>query len=168
MKPDISYVEKLIKLVSESNVAEVEVHISPGKKVRVSKTGGQVVTTVGPVASVPAMAAPVHATQTVATPAALPTPTATETKESKPSRPSNLVPITAPMIGTFYRAPAPDAAPYVEKGDRIKPGTVVCIVEAMKFMNEIESDISGEVVDILVDNENPVEYGQELFLIKPD
>jgi len=168
MKPDISYVEKLIKLVSESNVAEVEVHISPGKKVRVSKTGGQIITTAGPLTAGPLVAAPAHNTQAAAAPAASPTPAAAETNDSKPSRPSNLVAITAPMIGTFYRAPAPDAAAYVDKGDRVKPGTVVCIVEAMKFMNEIESDISGEVVDILVDNESPVEYGQELFLIKPD
>ncbi|MBD3285609.1 acetyl-CoA carboxylase biotin carboxyl carrier protein, partial [candidate division WOR-3 bacterium] len=87
--------------------------------------------------------------------------------EEKPKRASNLIAIKSPMIGTFYRAPAPDAPPYVEVGDTVKPGTVVCIVEAMKLMNEIESDISGKVAEILVENETPVEFGQELFLIEP-
>ncbi|MQY70726.1 acetyl-CoA carboxylase biotin carboxyl carrier protein, partial [bacterium] len=92
---------------------------------------------------------------------------AEEVKEAKPARPSNLVAVTSPMVGTFYRALAPDAPPYVEVGDAVKPGTVLCIVEAMKLMNEIESEVSGTIVEILVANETPVEYGQELFLIEP-
>ncbi|RKZ21574.1 pyruvate carboxylase subunit B, partial [bacterium] len=78
-----------------------------------------------------------------------------------------LVAIKAPMVGTFYRAPAPDAPPYVEVGDVVKRGQVVCIIEAMKLMNEIESDVDGRIVEILVKNEEPVEYGQELFLVEP-
>ncbi|HID95154.1 MAG TPA: acetyl-CoA carboxylase biotin carboxyl carrier protein [Candidatus Latescibacteria bacterium] len=76
--------------------------------------------------------------------------------------------IRSPMVGTFYQAPAPDAEPYVKKGDRVVVGQVVCVVEAMKLMNEIESDIKGTVVDILVKDADPVEYGQTLFLVKPD
>lgn len=80
----------------------------------------------------------------------------------------NTVAMPAPMVGTFYRAPAPDAPPYAEIGDRIKKGQIICIIEAMKIMNEIESEVSGIVTDILVKNEDPVEYNQELFLIKPE
>ena len=79
----------------------------------------------------------------------------------------NTIPIKSPMVGTFYRAPAPDAPPYVEVNDIVKPGQVVCIVEAMKLMNEIESEVSGRVVDILVKNETAVEYGEVLFHIEP-
>jgi acetyl-CoA carboxylase biotin carboxyl carrier protein len=79
----------------------------------------------------------------------------------------NLVAITSPMVGTFYRAPAPDADPYVESGDMVEVGQTVCIVEAMKLMNEIESEFRGRVVKILVENAQPVEFGQKLFLIEP-
>jgi acetyl-CoA carboxylase biotin carboxyl carrier protein len=79
----------------------------------------------------------------------------------------HLVPIVSPMVGTFYRAPAPDADPYVEVGDTITVGQTVCIVEAMKLMNEIESEVKGKVVRILVENAQPVEYGQKLLLIEP-
>lgn len=151
----LSDVEKLIKMVEESNIAEVEVQFNRGQKIRVSKVAGQPVTPVTPatyLSGVPASS----------TPAA-----AEEVKGARPARAANLVAITSPMVGTFYRAPAPDAPPYVEVGDTLKPGTVVCIVEAMKLMNEIESEVSGRVAEILVENETPVEYGQELFLIEP-
>jgi len=76
--------------------------------------------------------------------------------------------ISSPIVGTFYRAPAPDADPYVQVGDSVSSGTVLCVVEAMKLMNEIESDVSGKVVKILVDNGKPVEYNQPLFFIEPN
>ena len=78
-----------------------------------------------------------------------------------------LVTVTAPIVGTFYRSPAPDAAPFVEVGLRVKKGQVLCIVEAMKLMNEIESDVDGIIVKALVENGQPVEYGEPLFLIEP-
>lgn len=165
MKPDTPFIEKLIKLVSENNVAEVEVQFNRQKWVRVSKVAGQTTAVTAPVAAVqthlpvPASPAQDSAPPVKAEPAA-------EVSE-KPKRPSNLVAVCSPMVGTFYRAPAPDAPPYVEVGDAVKPGTVVCIVEAMKLMNEIESEISGKIAEILVENESPVEFGQELFLIEP-
>ncbi|MFH1710435.1 MAG: acetyl-CoA carboxylase biotin carboxyl carrier protein, partial [bacterium] len=79
-----------------------------------------------------------------------------------------VIAITAPMVGTFYRMPSPDSSPYVEAGDRVEPGKTVCIIEAMKLFNEIESEIRGEVVKILVENGQPVEYGQKLFLIRKE
>ena len=80
---------------------------------------------------------------------------------------AHLLTIEAPMVGTFYRAPSPDAQPFVRDGDRVKKGQVVCIIEAMKLMNEIESKVAGRVVKVLVENAQPVEYSQPLFLLEP-
>jgi len=162
----ISDVEKIIKLVAESGVAEVEVHFSGRQKIRVSKVGGQVQVSHPNVQPQHLLTAAAVPASSPAAPAAQ-TPVSDESTGEKPKRAANLIAIKSPMIGTFYRAPAPDAPPYVDKGDTVKPGTVVCIVEAMKLMNEIESDISGRIAEILVDNETPVEFGQELFLIEP-
>jgi len=84
-----------------------------------------------------------------------------------PAAPSRGVEITSPMVGSFYRAPGPDAAPFVEVGDRISKSSVVCIVEAMKVMNEIKAEVDGEILEILVQNGEPVEFGQPLFLVRP-
>ena len=159
----LSDVEKLIKLVTENNIAELEVQFNRRQKIRVSKVATPVtpVTPATPATPVTLATYP-SGVSASSTPAA-----AEELKEARPARAANLVAITSPMVGTFYRAPAPDAPPYVEVGDTLKPGTVVCIVEAMKLMNEIESEVSGTIAEILVENETPVEYGQELFLIKP-
>ncbi len=92
-----------------------------------------------------------------------------QTAEPEPAEDtSNLLEITAPMVGTFYRAPAPDADPFVDVGDRVKPGETVCIVEAMKLMNDIEAEVAGVIKKINVENAQPVEYGQVLFVIDPD
>jgi acetyl-CoA carboxylase biotin carboxyl carrier protein len=102
---------------------------------------------------------------------AAPDAASTAPAPSEPEPPSQTEPqyheIRSPIVGTFYRAPSPDAESYVETGHKVKQGDVLCIVEAMKLMNEIESDISGEIVKILVENAKPVEYNQVLFLIKP-
>ena len=112
-----------------------------------------------PVQSVVAPA-PVAAVPVVATEPAPAPPAATATR-------SDLLEVTAPMVGTYYRAPSPDDAPFVEVGSRINVGQTVCILEAMKLMNELESEVSGEVVEILVDNGMPVEFGQVLMRVKP-
>jgi len=85
----------------------------------------------------------------------------------EPNVPSNLVTVEAPMVGTFYRGPSPDAAPFVAEGDTIKEGQVLCIIEAMKLMNEIEARVAGRLAKVLVENAQPVEYGQPLFLVEP-
>ncbi len=92
----------------------------------------------------------------------------TEREEVEAKPPRNLVPIKSPMVGTFYRAPAPDADPYVEENSSVTVGQTVCIVEAMKLMNEIESEVDGRIARILVENAQPVEYGQTLFLVESD
>jgi len=155
----VSKIRKLIKLVEESNIGELEVS-SWGQKVRITKrpkqgnnpTPDQAVTTI----TVEPKSEPIPKTQTVP---AEPPKMLEET--------DHLVPIKSPMVGTFYRAPAPDAKPYVELNQQITAGQVVCIIEAMKLMNEIESEVAGRVAKILVENAKPVEFGQTLFWIDP-
>ncbi len=156
---DLAYIKKVIKLVEKSEVDEIEIE-EEGKKIRVAKHRN----------SLPAV--PVQATSPVPIPAAAPAPPlptsgtapATPPPQTKPEKKYHE--IKSPIVGTFYRAPAPDAENYVEVGQEIKVGTVLCIVEAMKLMNEIESDVNGRVAQILVENGKPVEYNQVLFLIE--
>ena len=144
---DLRKLKKLIDLVQESGIAELE--ITEGEeRVRIAR-GGVVVAT-------PA-AAPVAAP--VAAAAALPVPAA----PAAPAPEGHVV--KSPMVGTFYRSPSPDAKSFVEPGQAIKQGETICIIEAMKLMNEIESDATGVVKAILVENGQPVEYGQPLFII---
>ncbi|MBE9178212.1 acetyl-CoA carboxylase biotin carboxyl carrier protein [Oculatella sp. LEGE 06141] len=117
--------------------------------------------TVPSISVAPAPSATPSATATAAVTTATPAPT------SAPSATERLLTITSPMVGTFYRSPAPDEPPFVEVGDRIRSGQTVCIIEAMKLMNEIEAEVSGEVVDVLVENGEPVEYGQVLMRVNP-
>lgn len=113
--------------------------------------------------SPPVPVAPAPQPEAPAAPAPLPEPA----KAPPPEECAGCVEVKAPIVGTFYRAPAPDAPPYVKEGDRVEKGQVLCIIEAMKLMNEIESEVSGIVKKILVQNGEPVEYGQPLFLIQP-
>jgi acetyl-CoA carboxylase biotin carboxyl carrier protein len=146
----IQDIEKLIKIFEASTIVEIEFADFWGHKIRLSKTGSL---SHEVVKAPPAEMAAVSATPTM--------------KESVKTKEKSTAAITSPIVGTFYRAPAPDASPYVEVGDIVKPGQVVCIVEAMKLMNEIESDVAGRIVKILIKNEEPVQYNQELFLIEP-
>ena len=151
----IEFIKKLVEIVEGSNINEIEISRF-GTRIRISKNGTRLV-------SAPA----VQVVEEEAKPIVKPTETRIEEKKEEEQSISNLVPIKAPLVGTFYRAPSPDAPPFVDVGDMVKPGQTVCIIEAMKVMNEIKSDISGRIVEILVKNEEPVEYGQELFLIEP-
>ncbi|OYD15087.1 acetyl-CoA carboxylase, biotin carboxyl carrier protein [candidate division WOR-3 bacterium JGI_Cruoil_03_44_89] len=143
---DLNLVKKLINLVEKHDIQELEVQEGE-LKVRITKSKVQ--------EFMPGAIqfSPPQKPETA--------PVLEERKET-----TNLAPIKAPMVGTFYRAPAPDAPPYVGVGDTVTPGKVVCIIEAMKVMNEIESEISGKIVKVLVENEKPVEFGQELFLVE--
>lgn len=152
---DTKKLEELIRLVEDSEIEELEIS-GPFTSVRIAKAGARPVD-VRPLGVVS------HAAQ-IAEPGQ-----GGEAEEPEPTdRDSGLVPIVSPMVGTFYAAPAPDAAPYVNQGDHVNKGQIVCIVEAMKLMNEIETETTGTIVRVLVENAQPVEYGQELFLVQPD
>jgi acetyl-CoA carboxylase biotin carboxyl carrier protein len=145
---DLRKLKKLIDLVQESGIAELE--ITEGEeKVRIAR-GGQV--SIAPAGTGVAPA-----------PAAAQVPAAGAPAAEVPGEARHT--LNAPMVGTFYRASAPDAKPFVEVGQQVKEGEPVCIIEAMKLMNEIEADATGTVVEILVENGQPVEYGQPLFVI---
>jgi acetyl-CoA carboxylase biotin carboxyl carrier protein len=147
---DLRKLKKLIDLVQESGIAELE--ITEGEeKVKIVK-GGVVSVSAAPVISMPA-AAPTGAA-----------PSAAAARESPEAGPEGHV-VKAPMVGTFYRSPSPDAKVFVEVGQSVKEGDTICIIEAMKLMNEIEADASGVVKAILVENGQPVEYGQPLFIL---
>jgi acetyl-CoA carboxylase biotin carboxyl carrier protein len=143
---DFEILKKLIKLAKEEGVSGLSVE-DKGVKYEVNLAGGHVVSAHAPVA---------HPVPT----AAHPTPAAKSDEEE------GLVAITSPMVGTFYRSPSPEAGPFVQSGDEVEPGKIVCIIEAMKLFNEIESEVRGKIVKVLAENGKPVEYGQKLFLIK--
>ena len=149
---DLRKLKKLIDLVQESGIAELE--ITEGEeKVKIVKGGNVSVSSLAPVAAAPPeprVAAPA---------AAAPAPAA----EAPAGQEGHVV--KAPMVGTFYRSPSPDAKAFVEVGQAVKEGETICIIEAMKLMNEIEADASGVVKAILVENGQPVEYGQPLFIL---
>jgi len=154
-------IRRLVKIVEESNIDEIEITETRwGKKtIKISKTGSFSRNSSTHIIQSP----PPALTQA---PTAAPTGSAPATPEAKPAATSG-VEIKSPMVGTFYRSPAPDADPYIEIGSVVKKGQVLCIVEAMKLMNEIESEANGKIVNILVENGQPVEYNQPLFVIEP-
>jgi acetyl-CoA carboxylase biotin carboxyl carrier protein len=156
------FIRKLIKMVEQSDIDSLEV-TSWGRSVRIFKhrpsTNGHSTAVAAAPAPRVAVPAPEPATVKAGEPAPAAPAAAPAAQESG---------IKSPMVGTFYRAPSPDARPYVEVGDRVKEGQTVCIVEAMKLMNEIVADVSGVVTAIMVENGQPVEYGQMLFTIKKD
>jgi acetyl-CoA carboxylase biotin carboxyl carrier protein len=159
MRP--SRIRMLIKLVEESNIGELEVS-SWGRKVcirkKIGSNGDNGHYNNNPV-NIP-MPLQQQAPRVEQLEIATQGPNTAIVKTS-------LIEIKSPMVGTFYKAPAPDAKPYVEVGQAIKPNQVVCIIEAMKLMNEIEAEVSGRIVEVLVENAKPVQFGQPLFLVEP-
>jgi acetyl-CoA carboxylase biotin carboxyl carrier protein len=156
---DLNLVRKLVKLLSESDVDEIEIE-EEGKKVRIAKHPSRfsMAPQAAPFVSMPEAPRP-------AAPAAS-APVAVAGVPPAPAPSANLHEVRSPIVGTFYRAPAPDAAPFVQVGSEVQPGSVLCIIEAMKLMNEIESDDAGRVVKVLVENGQPVEYDQVLFILE--
>ena len=155
---DIRKIKKLIELLEESGIAEIE--IKEGEEaLRISRmpTGGIAAAQLAPM-PMPLPAAPLAAPLPAAAPQAAAAPAA----KAK----ANEHVITAPMVGTFYGAPSPGAKPFIEIGDEIKVGQVLCIIEAMKMMNQIESDKAGRVTSIMARNGDPVEFGQPLFVVE--
>ncbi len=152
---DLRKLKKLIDLVQESGIAELE--ITEGEeKVRISRAGNAVQTAV--------MTMPQAATMMTAAPGAAAAALAPAAAPGAPAEPEGHV-VKSPMVGTFYRSSAPGAKPFVEIGQSVNAGDTLCIIEAMKLLNEIEADLGGVIKSVLVENGQPVEYGQPLFLI---
>lgn len=158
---NITQIQDLIKFVAKSGVSEVEIE-QKDFKITI-KTPGKGKQEFVQVAAAPVMAAPAP----VAMPAAAPAPAAAAAPVPAAPVASNLIEIKSPMIGTFYRSSAPDKPAFIEVGSEIKVGDKVCIVEAMKLFNEIESEVSGRIVKILVNDMSPIEFDQPLFLVEP-
>jgi len=160
---DFKQIQELIKLINKSNIGEISIEESDFKITIKQKEEKAETIVTAPVAT--PIAAPVYAqappsSVPAAQPAAPLTPAA-------PAKADNLITIKSPMIGTFYRKSSPDKPALVEVGDEVTPGKVVCIIEAMKLFNEIESEVSGRILKVLVDDASPVEYDQPLFLVEP-
>ncbi len=148
---DFDLIKKLIKVLEDADITALSVEEN-GKKIEVRREKGaaQVI-------------APVPAPAVHHAPA-----TSQVSAKAEASEDEGLIAVTSPMVGTFYRAPSPESPPYVEIGDQVATGKVVCIIEAMKLFNEIEAEVSGKLVKVLVENGQPVEYGQKLMLLKKD
>ena len=147
---DIRKVKKLIEMLEESSLAEIEIHEGE-ESIRISRASSAPAPVSYTASPAPVAAAP--AAPTPEAPAAPATPTGHSVK--------------SPMVGTFYRASSPGAKPFVEEGMQVSVGDTLCIIEAMKLFNEIESEVSGKIVKVLIDNATPIEYDQPLFLVDP-
>lgn len=150
---DIKEIQELIKFVAKSGVSEVSID-RKDFKITIKAQGNAPAVVNMQAAPMPIVAAPVAA--------AAPAPAAPVANEN-----ANLITIKSPMIGTFYRSASPDKPAFVNVGDKIGPGNVLCVIEAMKLFNEIESEVSGKIVKILIDDASPIEYDQPLFLVEP-
>jgi acetyl-CoA carboxylase biotin carboxyl carrier protein len=164
---NVNELRELVAALSQSDVAELTLKSSTFE-LTLRKQGVVTATTVPTVvvaseAVAPAPVKPVDVAAPVAESAAPASPPA-----APPGKHSDLLTISSPMVGTFYRSPAPDEPPFVNVGNRVSTGQTVCIIEAMKLMNELEAEVSGEIVEILVNNSEPVEFGQALMLVRPN
>lgn len=158
---ELKEIQQLIKLVSNSSVDEVKIEKQDFKLAIKKNQATTEYVTAAPVAT-PVAAAPAAPSAPAPSPAEAPAAQADEAEDT-----SNYVEVKSPMIGTFYRKPSPDKPMFVNVGDTIAKGDVLCVIEAMKLFNEIESEVSGTIVKILVDDSSPVEYDQPLFLVDP-
>ncbi len=158
---DIKEIQNLIKFVAKSGATEVKLEMDDFKiTIKTTETGNTETTYIQ---QVPATTA-IQAAPVVAAPVVENAPVATEAKADENSK---YITVKSPIIGTFYRKPSPDKAPFAEVGTVVKPGDVLCVIEAMKLFNEIESEVSGKIVKVLIDDSSPVEFDQPLFLVDP-
>ena len=160
---DFKQIQELIKMINKSNIGEVSIE-EKGFKLTIKQKEEPV----QQIITAPLPAQPVAAVAPAA-PAPAPASAAAPEKPVRPAEPpaSNTITIKSPMIGTFYRSPSPDKPSFVNIGDEVETGTVVCIIEAMKLFNEIESEVKGKIVKVLAEDASPVEYDQPLFLVEP-
>jgi acetyl-CoA carboxylase biotin carboxyl carrier protein len=162
---DFKQIQELIKLINKSNIGEVTIE-EKGFKITVKQKEEHIQQVIAsPFQS--NQSAPIYTAPAVSAPGAASTPAANgKSKQTEPAA-DNLITIKSPMIGTFYRSSAPDKPVFVNVGDETEPGKVVCIIEAMKLFNEIESEVKGKIVKVLVEDASPVEFDQPLFLVDP-
>ncbi len=168
---DLSFLESLIQAIDRSSLDSIEIERG-GTRIRLAKTPGVAVNgLVPPPAIYPVMPPAAPQVPVPAPEVAAPDTGAEAPAENAPAGQAqpqgNLVDVTSPMVGTFFRAPAPDALPYVEIGSKVVVGDTLCIIEAMKLMNELECEVAGTIAEVCVQNADPVEYGQVLFRISP-
>jgi acetyl-CoA carboxylase biotin carboxyl carrier protein len=161
---DFRQIQDLIKMINKSNIGELTIE-EKDFKITIKQKKDEKVT----YAAAPALPAPVYTAAPVqqAPAAYAPAQAAAPEAPAAAAKTDNLITIKSPMIGTFYRRPSPDKPIFAEVGDDVSPGKVVCIIEAMKLFNEIESEVSGKIVKVLVEDASPVEYDQPLFLVDP-
>lgn len=160
---DFKQIQELIKMINKSNIGEVSIE-EKGFRLTIKQKEEPV----QQIITAPLPAQPVAAAAPAAA-AHAPAAAAAPEKSARPAEPpvSNTITIKSPMIGTFYRSPSPDKSSFVNIGDEVEPGTVVCIIEAMKLFNEIESEVKGKIIKVLAEDASPVEYDQPLFLVEP-
>lgn len=149
---NLKEIREMINLMNENDLTELELE-REGGKIKLKKGGGEWVESSG-------RRIPLHVVPELA-------PTVSAPPGNSPTAAANVKEIQSPMVGTFYRSPSPESPPFVDIGNTVEVGQVVCIVEAMKLMNEIKSEVKGKIVEIPVDNAQPVEYGQVLFVVEP-
>ena len=164
---EFKQIQELIKIINKSNISELSVEEGEFKITikQAPPSETQYVAVQPQVMHMPQMSAPAPAAQAAQAPAAGP---AAPAAPAAPANSDKLITVKSPMIGTFYRSPSPDKPPFVNVGDEIKQGEPICIIEAMKLFNEIESEVSGKIVKVLIDDASPVEYDQPLFLVEPN
>jgi acetyl-CoA carboxylase biotin carboxyl carrier protein len=162
MKMDLNYLKKLIKLLDTSDLAEIEIE-EEGTKIKLSKPRPKIFHNV--LNPQVAASTPILQIDSTNSTSNIPAPVKTDILIEE-TKSDNIYEVKSPMVGTFYSSPAPDADSYVKVGTEVKQGTVICIIEAMKLMNEIESEVKGKIVKILAQNAQAVEYNQTLFLIE--
>jgi acetyl-CoA carboxylase biotin carboxyl carrier protein len=155
----VEQIRQIAEIMNDNELVEVEVE-QQGSKVTLRKTGsGAIEQTVAP--------APVQAPVQMAAPQAAPAATPQPQAAAEQNVPSGMKEVKSPMVGTYYNSPSPDADPYVEVGSVVQKGDVLCIVEAMKLMNEVKAEFGGRIAEIKVENADPVEFGQVMFLVEP-
>ena len=158
---DVDKIKELVRLMVDNDLAEISLRDGT-EEVNLKRPGVNASPTAPPVVDATPLAPAIPSVPPAPGPAEAPPP-----EEPAPAADEGLVPIRSPMVGTYYSSPDPDSPPFVQAGTQVTPETVVCIVEAMKVFNEIKAELSGTVVKVLVKNEDAVEYGQELYLVRP-
>ena len=165
---DLKEIQNLIKFVAKSGASEVKLEMDDIKiTIKTGSDENRETTIVQQVPMGGMQQQPQMPQQQSSTPAPQPESSSAGEKESPAQEDSNYITVKSPIIGTFYRKPSPDKGPFVEVGDSVKEGDVLCVIEAMKLFNEIESEVTGKIVKVLVDDSSPVEFDQPLFLVDP-